>query len=263
MWEVKERVLSKMTPRLLTWGEREMKELSMGIEKLWSLFNVDLVPIRISHVLLLFNLRKFEVNQDFVSTRQLLREDGGSLELGLVKKVELGVICVAKKVNLMFAEDITEGEKVKVKQQGTEPWGTPVVTGTGWEVNDFNWMNSAPERYEWNQLRGVLVIPIKESLSRRMVCEIVSKAALKSSRRRMDSKPESAAKRRSLLILRSAVSVLWRGRKPDWNCSCKLLQKRWVWSWAATIISRILEMNGRFEIGQKNEGCWDLNQVSW
>ncbi len=165
----------------------------MGIEKLWSLFNVDLVPIRRSYVLLLFNLRKFEVNQDFVSTRQLLREDGGSLELGLVKKVELGVICVVMKVNLMFAEDITEGEKVKVKQQGTEPWGTPVVTGTGWEVNDFNWMNWVrPERYEWNQLRGVLVIPIKESLSRRMVCEIVSKTALKSSRRRMDSKPESA-----------------------------------------------------------------------
>ncbi len=123
-----------------------------------------------------------------------------------------------------------------------------------------------PERYEWNQLRGVLVIPIKESLSRRMVCEIVSKAALKSSRRRMDSKPESAAKRRSLLILRSAVSVLWRGRKPDWNCSCKLLQKRWVWSWAATIISRILEMNGRFEIGQKKikvVGIWTRFLDNW
>ncbi len=61
-----------------------------------------------------------------------------------------------------------------------------------------------------------------------MVCEIVSKAALKSSRRRMDSKPESAARRRSLVILRSAVSVLWRGQKPDWNCSYKLLQERWV-----------------------------------
>ncbi len=61
-----------------------MKELSMGIEK-FSLFNVDLVPIR-SSVLLLFNLRKFEVNQDFMSRRQLVREDGGSLELGLVER---------------------------------------------------------------------------------------------------------------------------------------------------------------------------------
>lgn len=58
---------------------------------------------------------------------------------------------------------------------------------------------------------GVLMIPIEESLSRRIVCEIVSKATLKSSRRRMDSKPESAARRMSLVILRSAVSVLWKG----------------------------------------------------
>lgn len=58
---------------------------------------------------------------------------------------------------------------------------------------------------------GVLMIPIEESLSRRIVCEIVSKATLKSSRRRMDNKPESAARRMSLVILRSAVSVLWKG----------------------------------------------------
>ncbi len=63
-----------------------MKELSMGIEKFLDLFNVDLVPIRSCSVLLLFNLRKFEVNQDFMSRRQLVREDGGSLEVGLVER---------------------------------------------------------------------------------------------------------------------------------------------------------------------------------
>lgn len=36
---------------------------------------------------------------------------------------------------------------------------------------------------------------------------------LRSRRKRMDE-PESAAIRRSLVILRSAVSVLWRGWKP-------------------------------------------------
>lgn len=66
------------------------------------------------------------------------------------------------------------------------------------------------------------VMPMEDNLLRRMVWEIVSKAALRSRRMRMDSKPESAAIRRSLVIFRRAVSVLWRGRKPDWNCSYKL-----------------------------------------
>lgn len=61
----------------------------------------------------------------------------------------------------------------------------------------------------------MLVIPMDESLLSRMECEMVSKAALRSSRMRMDTEPESAERRRSLVILRRAVSVLWRERKPD------------------------------------------------
>ena len=72
-----------------------------------------------------------------------------------------------------------------------------------------------PERYDLNQCRGVSVIPMEASLSRRMLCEMVSKAALRSRRMRMVRCPESAAMRRSLVILTRAVSVLWRGRKPD------------------------------------------------
>ena len=34
-----------------------------------------------------------------------------------------------------------------------------------------------------------------------------------------DGDPESAAIRWSLVFLMSAVSVLWSGRNPDWNCS--------------------------------------------
>lgn len=148
----------------------------------------------------------------------------------------------------------------------TEPWGTPEVTGTGWEVNDFNWMNWVrPERYEWNQFRGVFVMPREESLSRRMVCEIVSKAAIRSSRRRMDSEPKSAARRRSLVTLRSAVSVLWRGRKPDWNCSYSFIHCRTsgygveqqlffqgFWKWMEDL-----------KFDENYWGYWDLNQVSW
>lgn len=57
----------------------------MGMEKLLILFRVDLVPTRRSSVLLLLSLRKFEVNQDLISWRQLVREEGGSVELGLLE----------------------------------------------------------------------------------------------------------------------------------------------------------------------------------
>ena len=49
---------------------------------------------------------------------------------------------------------------------------------------------------------------MEESLLRRMGCEMVSKAALRSRRMRMEIEPESAAMRRSLEILMRAVSVL-------------------------------------------------------
>ena len=57
------------------------------------------------------------------------------------------------------------------------------------------------------------------SLLRRMVCEMVSNTALRSRRMRMESKPESAAVRRSMVISMRVVSVLWRGQKPDRKCS--------------------------------------------
>ena len=47
----------------------------------------------------------------------------------------------------------------------------------------------------------------------------LSKTALRSRRMRMESKPESAAVRRSLVISMRVFSVLWRGQKPDIRCS--------------------------------------------
>lgn len=46
----------------------------------------------------------------------------------------------------------------------------------------------------------------------------------RSRRKKMVRSLESAALRRSLVILMSAVSVLPRGRKPDWNCSYRFIQ---------------------------------------
>ena len=75
-----------MTPRLLTWGEGETEELSIVREKLLVLDKVDLVPMRRTSVLLLFNLRKFWVNQVFISEMQSVREVGGRVDEGLVER---------------------------------------------------------------------------------------------------------------------------------------------------------------------------------
>jgi len=64
IWECKNRVLSRMTPRLLTCGEGETVELSMVAEKLSVVDNVDLEPMRTS-VLSLFSLRKLEEKPGF------------------------------------------------------------------------------------------------------------------------------------------------------------------------------------------------------
>ena len=50
--------------------------------KLLVLDNVDLVPTRRTSVLSLFNWRKFDENQDLISVRQSVREEGGRLEVG-------------------------------------------------------------------------------------------------------------------------------------------------------------------------------------
>lgn len=53
--------------------------------------------------------------------------------------VELGIIHIAVKVNVVFTEDMTMDKKVEMNSRDprTELWGTPVVTGTVGEVNDF------------------------------------------------------------------------------------------------------------------------------
>lgn len=57
-------------------------------------------------------------------------------------------------------------------------------------------------------MRGVPDKPMDASLWRRMEWEMVSKAAFRSRRMRMDKSPASAVIRRSLVILSRAVSVL-------------------------------------------------------
>lgn len=77
------------------------------------------------------------------------------------------------------------------RRASTEPWGTPVDTGSEVKCFDLNFL-SEPERHAMNQYRGVPVMPMGDNLSTRILLEIVSKAALKSRRTRMDDSLESA-----------------------------------------------------------------------
>ena len=58
MWASKVKVPSRVTPRLLTWDDGRTVELSMDMEKGLCFARLDLVPMRGTLVLSLFNLRK-------------------------------------------------------------------------------------------------------------------------------------------------------------------------------------------------------------
>lgn len=73
-------VLSRMTPRLIT--REGNKVLSTEIIEL----SADFLPVRRFSVLSPFNLRMFEENQDLSSLGQLIREEHGKMELGLLER---------------------------------------------------------------------------------------------------------------------------------------------------------------------------------
>ena len=58
----------------------------MEREILLALASVDLVPTRRTSVLLLLSFRKLEVNQDFISVKQEVREEGGRVVDGLADR---------------------------------------------------------------------------------------------------------------------------------------------------------------------------------
>ena len=80
---LKVKVPSRMTPRLLTWGDGRTVELSMDMEKGLCFARLYLGPTRRTSVLSLFSLRKLSENHD--SSRQLDRAVGGKVDVGLVE----------------------------------------------------------------------------------------------------------------------------------------------------------------------------------
>lgn len=87
-------------------------------------------------------------------------------------------------------------------------------------------------KYDLNQPKAELLIPTKHSnLCYKILCSVVSKAALKSNRtstnRRPPRRPPSETIRRSYVTSVKAVSVLWWIPYLDSNSSCKLLLCVW------------------------------------
>lgn len=64
------------------------------------------------------------------------RWEGGG---GFGTKVQLGVIGIAIKLNIIFKELLKMGRGLRIKKLGlgTEPWGTLEEMGNGWDVNIF------------------------------------------------------------------------------------------------------------------------------
>ena len=84
-WGSKERVGSRITPRLRARGDGEMIELSMLSEMGPVLFRVDLVPMRKSSVLSLLSLRNFWDSHVFIAEMQVSMWLSGGFWVGLVR----------------------------------------------------------------------------------------------------------------------------------------------------------------------------------
>lgn len=124
---------------------------------------------------------------------------------------------------LCFLKMDPKGSMYREKSMGPrmEPWGTPQERGATDEEQFPRWTAKLLSvKYDLNHFRAVPVTPtLCSSRDKRIEWLTVLKAEVKSKRTKTADFPESTAKRRSLYTLRRAVSVLWRGLKPDWNFS--------------------------------------------
>ena len=108
-----------------------------------------------------------------------------------------------------------------------------------------------PERYNLNQEREESVMTkVCSSLCRRMLWSIVSNAAERSNKVRMQTLPLSGAVRRSLTILSSAVAVLWCGLYADWMGLSRSLELRWSFSCKSTIRSMVFDKCWKLDTGR-------------
>lgn len=115
----------------------------------------------------------------------------------------------AVEMDIEFMENIAKGVEVvdekKRPQNRTLGHTCSDWDGVGFKRFELHELNVARE-IGVERVRGC--VPMEESLQRRMVGEMVSKAVLRSRRMRMETKFESAAMRRSLIIFMRAVSEL-------------------------------------------------------
>lgn len=202
IWDVNGNALSRM-PRMAP-NLRNTEELSIQMEKLSGFVNVVLTLMRKTFVLALINFTKLLRTMNLVPVDKR-RKKGARVEVGIW-------LYPWKNRNEYWIYGMwSSGVNEKMSRRGprTEPWGTLVVTGVGLDCNVYLWMNWVwLERYDLSRSRDELLMTMEASLSRMMLWKIVSTAALRSRRMRMDSSLKSAVVKRLLVIFTKAVSVL-------------------------------------------------------
>lgn len=109
-----------------------------------------------------------------------------------------------------------------------DPCGTPYDSGADGDTKlPMETKKRLFDRYETNHSRSFPEIPTQFfKWLMRMLWSMVSKAALMSSKTKMECSPLSACIRMSLVTLNKAVLVLCLWRKPDWNLVLTLLSSK-------------------------------------
>ncbi|XP_033977990.1 agmatinase, mitochondrial-like [Trematomus bernacchii] len=130
MWEWKERVESKMTPRLRTSGDGEMEQPSTSRMKSPTFWSSALGATAMSSVFLLFEVVGGHPGFDVVqAVDERLRGELGGWSSA---EIDLGIISVAVEVESMMADDLTEGEHVNGEHLLLLLLGTKICSCSHW-----------------------------------------------------------------------------------------------------------------------------------
>ncbi len=86
-------------------------------------------------------------------------------------------------------------------------------------------------KYDLNHFKAVPLTPTSSKRCNKILWSTASNAAVRSSKIRITTFPESTAQKRSLKTLRRADSALWRDLKPDWNISITAFISKYDASW--------------------------------
>ena len=132
-----------------------------------------------------------------------------------------------------------------------DPWGRPGLSGLG--ADTIPWITTEWQRLEKYELRPAEACHctpfISSILLRRISWLTMSNAALKSNMVRSTQLSSSIAHRKSLVIFKSVVSVLWHELNTDWHGSWRRLLSMCTFNCCTATFSIRLNIYGRLLTG--------------